>query len=307
MESRAETLSIKYAGDGILNSIEQQIALARKLEGVYEHRPDPKDFIGAMEGTPSAKEYTKEAIQADIEYVKQRKEAIDKSNKEKGAEVLTLLESGFSLSEMMQAMIVDRINKGMLPGFKAVMTTERDDLKVGIDAVLKKKEYGYLGAAFDFTLSSNITTIQDKLEKTWNFSIKKHHIPTVKYFEDPDTHIKGSLLVPKFIIGGSKKDIEFFAQKYLEGKEEELNNHPFKYLMVKQIDEQLKAALRYFESKKDDKDFNFIHGQFKKIETFIEDLKNEINYHEFVKTKEFFEYKKQNRAYSAMKNFFFDK
>jgi hypothetical protein len=254
-----------------------------------------------------AGDYTQEKINEDIEYVKETQRKIEEQNKQKGVEVLSMLESGFSLSEMMQAMIVDMINKGMFPNFKAIMTSERDDLRVGIDAVLKRSEGKYLGAAFDFTISGNTTTIGDKLEGVWENNIEKHSIPVVKYFEDPDTGRKGSQLAPKFIIGGSKKEIEFFAKKYLEGNEAELNNHPFKYLMVKQIDEQLKAALKYFESKEGDQAFDFIKKQYKTIEIFIEELKTSIGYEDFVKTKEFFDYKKESVAHNAMRKFYSEK
>jgi len=300
-----EPVSIK--SNGILNSLEKQLALARRLEKVYQNRPNPRDFIGAMAGTKSAGEYTREKIEEDEKYVNDTKAVIEKSNKEKGLEIFSMLESGFSLSEMMQAMIVDRINKGMFPNFKAIMTSERDDLRVGIDAVLKREEGKYLGAAFDFTVSSKESDIENKLQKSWLFEIKGHSIPIVKYFKDLDTGFKGSLMVPKFIIGGSKKEIEFFTEKYLEGKENELNEHPFKYLMVKQIEEQLKAALLFFEKNNNKKEYDFIHSQYKKIDLFIKELKKDINYNEYIKSKEFFEYKKQNIAYNSMKRFYFEK
>lgn len=289
---------------GVLDSIEKQLTLARKLEDVYNHRPNPIDFIGAMAGTNSASLYTKEKIEEDLLYVETRKKQFEEQQKAKGAEVLTLLENGFSLSEMMQAMIVDMINKGMLPNFKAMMTSERDDIGVGVDAVLKRKEGGYMGAAFDFTISGNETVIADKLEKNWNENIVKHKIPVVKYFQDPDTNKKSSLLIPKFIIGGTKSDIEVFAKAYLEGKENDLINHPFKFLMVKQIDEQLKAELSFFLTQKDNPEFDFISKIYKKTEIFIENLKEEIKYNEYIKTKEFFDYKKESKAYHAMKEFY---
>ena len=82
-----EPFSMKYPGEGILNSIEKQLALVRKLEDVYKNRPDPKNFVGAMEGTESANQYSPEEIQKDIDYVERTKENIEKANKEKGLEV----------------------------------------------------------------------------------------------------------------------------------------------------------------------------------------------------------------------------
>lgn len=302
MQPMEKPLSIKYTGQGVLESLEKQLELAKKLKTVYDHRPDPNKFIGAMKGTKSELEYTKEKIDEDNEYVARTKEAISKKNEEAGN--ISIIEGGFALSEMMQAMIVDRINNGMFPKFKAVMTSERDDLRVGIDAVLKRDEGKYLGAAFDFTVSSASNTIEDKLIKEWNNHVERHAIPVVKYFEDPDTHERGSLIVPRFIIGGSKAEIEYFASMYLEGKQDELNNHPFKYLMIRQIDEQLKAALKFFEKNSDDQAYDFIHKQYRKIQLFIEDLKQEISYNDYVKTKEFHEYKQNSVAYNTMRDFY---
>ncbi len=306
MENLNGMPSIKYLGEGILNSFEKQIALARKLEDVYKNRPDPKNFIGAMAGTKHENSYTAEAIQKEIEYVEKTKAKIEESNKKRGQEVLSLLESGFSLGEMMQAMIIDRINKGMFPGFKAVMTSERDDLH-GMDAILKAKGSGYLGASFDFTISGNSTEILDKLEKNWSYGIEKHEIPTVKFFEDPDTHKKGSLLVPKFIIGGSKKEIEFFTYKYLNGEADDLDSHPFVYLMIKQIDMQLDAAIKFFVGNKDDSSFDFIHKEYLKIKSFINRLKEDVDYKTQVNSQEFLKYKSESIAYKTMKKFFLDK
>ena len=300
----AEPISIK--SNGILNNIEKQLSLARRLEKVYQNRPNPDNFIGAMSGTKLEGEYTKEKIEDDKKYVSDTKAAIEKSNKEKGLEIFSILETGFSLSEMMQAMIIDRINDGMFPNFKAIMTAERDDLKVGMDAIFKSRDT-QMGASWDFTTSGNITTIQDKLEKVWKNNIEKHAIPVVKYYEDPDTHKKGSLMVPKFIVGCSRQEIEFFAQKYLENNEKALNNHPIKYMIIKQIDEQLQAALKYFDKNSSNTDFDFIKNQYKRIDTLLRSLKKEINYDDFVKTKEFFEFKKNSKAYQAMKNFFIEK
>ena len=302
MESQNEgPISVKFPGAGILDSLEKQVELAKKLKNVYDNRPNPEKFIGLKKNSKN-EIYTDEEVKEDIEYVNRTKKGIEEGNLARGN--ISIIEGGFTLSEMMQAMIVDRINNGMFPKFKAIMTSERDDLRVGIDAVLKRDEGKYLGAAFDFTVSSSTTTITDKLEKEWDSHIERHQIPVVKYFEDPETHEKGTLIVPRFIIGGSKREIEFFASKYLEGKQDELNDHPFKYLMVRQIDEQLKAALKFFDEHQDDPSFGFIRKQYEKIQLFIEDLKEEISYSDFVKTKDFFEYKKNNVAYNAMRNFY---
>ncbi len=304
-EPNEKSMSIKYSGEGVLDNFEKQLDLAKRLKNVYDNRPDPATFVGAMQGTDQEGQYTEEEIKKDIEYVLITKQKIEKSNRERGN--ISVLEGGFAISEMMQAMIVDRINKGMFSKFKAEMTSERDDLKVGVDAVLKRDADTYLGAAFDFTVAANPTTIEDKLQKEWREHIEKHSIPVVKYYQDPDTKQKQSLMTPRFIIGGAKRDIENFASMYLEGREDELNNHPFKYLMINQIEQQLKSAIHFFEKNADDPSYGFIHKQYKKIALAIDELKKDVSYNEFTKGKDFFDYKKSSVAYNAMKDFYEDK
>ena len=65
--------------------------------------------------------------------------------------------------------------------------------------------------------------------------------------------------------------------------------------------------MKYFESKKDDRNFDFIHTQHKKIEMLLEKLKEDIDYKTFINSKEFFDYKKESVAYKAMTDFYSEK
>lgn len=288
----------------ILDSMENQIALARKLENVYSERPEIKDFVGSMKGTKFEADYTKEKIQADIDYIEEKRQLIEEQNSSKGRELLDRSEGGFALSEMMQAMIVDQINKGWLSDFKAEMTSDYDDLKVGIDAVMKHTSGGYLGAAFDFTVSSREEQLSSKLNNLWKRNIEKGSVPTVKYFKDPDTGEQSRLLVPKFIIGGSKKDVEDLASAYLSDDQETLKNHPLKYLIIDQITAQLDAILSFYETNADDNKLKFAFQQYKKIEGIIQNIKKDMEYEAFKKNNlDYFEYQKGSKALAEMKRF----
>ncbi len=260
----------------ILESLENQLLLAKKLETVYDQRPKLGDFVGAMKNTKSESKYTKEAIEDDEKYVEEKRKQIEEANSSLGRENLDNKEIGFQLSEMMQAMIVDRMNKNWFKDCKAIMTSDFDDLKAGIDAVLKHENGGYLGAAFDFTVTNKREIIDNKLETEWERHVEKGQIPTVKYFEDPDTKEKKNLLVPRFIVGASKDDVEELAEAYLTNNAEVLENHPFKYVMLLQIEEQLQTILDYYETNTDTR-FSFAKDKYEKIQTLIRGMKKEIH------------------------------
>ena len=103
-----------------LDKMENQLILARKLQNVYEHRPDPKNFIGAMADTKFASEYTKETIKENEKYVTETRHKIEEQNRSSGLENFQKQEGGFALSEMLQAMVVDQLNKKWLEEFKAI-------------------------------------------------------------------------------------------------------------------------------------------------------------------------------------------
>lgn len=299
-----EILNISKEKKDILNDPEKLTALAGMLKRVYFSRPNPGEFIGAMKDNPKfAPEYTEEAIKSDKEYIKEKRRQIEEINSSFGREQLDQLEGGFALSEMIQTMIVDRINNGWFKDLKAIMTSDYDDLKYGIDAVVKHEEGKYLGMAFDFTVTNQDKRIYQKLKDEWDNNVSKGKISIIKYFKDQDTGVKGRLLVPKFIIGGSKKDVEGLAAAYLEKNEEILNNHPLKYLVIEQIETQLNATLNYYERNEDDPKFNFAKKQYERIEGVVSQLKTGIEFEQKIKDLSYHEYSRNNVALKTIKRF----
>lgn len=288
--------------ESILDNIENQLILAKKLEGVYDNRPDLSSFEGAMKGTKHEDKYTQESIKRDVEYVEDKRKKIEESNSSMGQQNLDNKEIGFQLSEMMQAMIVDRLNKHWFKNFQAVMTSDYDDLRVGIDAVLKHEKGTYLGAAFDFTVTNQDKIIYQKLRKEWDNHVVKGEIATVKYFEDPDTKEKKSLLVPKFIIGASKKDVEDMARAYISDDLETLENHPFKYVILQQIEEQLQTIFDYYETNPDNEKLAFARKQYEAIQKIVRIMRNDIHVDENMNV-DIHEYSKLNKALDMMKRF----
>lgn len=286
--------------DSIANSVEKQLVLARKLGDVYGRRPEVSEFKGAMKGTKFESDYSAEVVAKDEKYVEEIRMKINESNSSLGRDILNKNESGFALSEMMQAMVVDQINKGWLEEFSAVMTSDYDDLKVGVDAVLKHKSGNYIGAAFDFTITSQEKFLEEKLKKGWEHSIEKGSIPVVKYFEDPDTHVKSRISTPKFVIGGTRQDIEEMAEAYITDNQEALKDHKFQYLMIEQVYEQLVTVLDYYENH-DDKQFSFAKAQYEKVYTIIQRMRDRYSRENKINNLEFYQYSQDSVALQTMR------
>lgn len=287
----------------ILDNLENQLKLTRILGNVYENRPDMKKFIGAMKGTSYESEYTKESISKDEEYVERTRSAIEKDNSSLGEARFNYLEGGFQLSEMLQAMIVDRMNNNWYKDCKSIMTSDFDDLnpETNIDGLLKHNKNGYMGMSFDFTVSSQDKIIDKKLADEWA-NIKKGKIPVVKYFEDPDTKEKKNLLVPKFIIGASKTDLEELATAYLNNDKETLDNHPLKYLILLQIEEQLQTILDFYEVNSYGETLKSARLQYERIEKILRIMKNEIHLDTNMNV-DLHEYSKKSVALDRIRNF----
>lgn len=289
--------------ESILDSLENQILLFRKLEeNVYKHRPDLDNFVGACKGTKFENEYTKEQIELDKSEAKKKRQAHELENLSKGEKQFNYLEGGFQLSEILQAMIVDRLNNNWFEDIKSIMTSDFDDLTVGIDSIMKHKKGGILGLSIDFTVTKEKQIIYDKLKREWE-NVKTGKITTIKYYQDPDTLEKGKLLVPKFIIIASKKDVEELAKAYIENDLETLKNHPFKYLFLQQIEEQLQAVFDFYEINKDNTKFKFSEEQYRRIESVIRILKEQVHMDDEMQKLDFYEYSKNSIGLDMIRRF----
>jgi hypothetical protein len=289
--------------NSILNNVEKQFLLAKKLESVYRNRPDLNSFKGAMSETKYADQYTKESIEKDKAYVKEIRKNIEISDSSHGRKNLDKKEGSFQLSEILQAMVVDRLNKNWFKECEAIMTSDFDDIAIGIDAVMKHKTGGYLGVSFDFTVTNKEEIIAKKIAEELK-KIEQGTVRVVKYFEDPLTKQKGRLVVPKFIVGATKKDVEELAEAYLTNNKEILDNHPLKYVILLQIEEQLQIVLDYYEANKENQKIQFAKIQYEKIEKLIRSMRNEIHIQEKMhENLDLYEYTKTNIALETMKRF----
>lgn len=273
-----------------------------RLQNVYRKRPDITEFEGVLSGTKFADDYSATQIETDGKYVETTRERIEEENRSKGKERQNIFEENFVFAEAAQAMITDRLNT-WLPDFKTIMTSDYDDLKVGVDMVMKDKEGGYFGTAFDATVSSDAERIKEKIQKNWDNNVSKGSLPVVKYFQDPDTGKKGRILVPKFIIGAAATDVNQMAKAYLSGTENTLDNHPFRKMIFEQILTQIEGVLDFYEDKKDNPQYSFAYRQYIRVEKMIKEATKELNEAQIIDRLEYHEYSKNSLTMNLINDF----
>ncbi len=286
--------------DSPLRNAENFDALTKRLKSVLvDERPAMQTFKNSMAGTKWAAEYSEENIFKDMLEVYDIQNKIDVTNSGKGQQALDNFESNIKFAEMAQAMVTDKFNS-WLPDFKTIMTLTFDDLK-GIDMIMSK-EGSYFGTSFDITVSSNEEVINEKLKKNWEFNISRGILPTVKYFQNPNTKEKSRLTVPKFIIGASAKDINEMAKAYLAGDEASLDTHPLRKLFLDQIDVQLTAVLNFYEANPDDR-FKFAKVRYEKVEKNIKDALEKLKNSGIMDVVECHAHAKDSLALNLIKDF----
>lgn len=248
--------------------------------------------------------YTEWQIAKDKETVENLFSGIALSNASVGSKVLKEREAKYQRSEIVSVMVIQLLNR-WFKNCKTIMTTEFDDKINKIDAVLKHKLGDCLGMSIDFTLSQNDTIIDDKLSYEWEKNTEKGRVRGVKYFEDPDTKEKSRLLVPRFVVGVSKKDFEDLAKGFLNDNDTILDSHPFKYLMLEQIKTQIDTALDFYglEKNKDNKSLNYARAKYASALTIVNNMLHEIHSDETINNEKYIKYREKNIPLQVMSNF----
>lgn len=295
----------KYV-ESILSNPENLKMLKEMLGDVYSHRPNPEDFIGAMSGTNFESEYSRETVFEDLKSVQVDRTFIDMKNNQFGESLKSKSEAGFEDGEILQTVIIDRVNNGWIPDMKGIMTCDFDDLKSGIDSAMRYKESGYFGVSFDMTIAEKAEIIDAKLQKNWDRYISKGHVPIIKYYIDPENpNDKGKRIMPKFVIGGSHEDLNRLAHAYLTNDLESVMDDPLKYTVISQIEAQLEKILEFYfgpENTNNPK-FDFARKQYIRFRDFFEEIKISIDYYNKSDTEEVRAHRDNNVIYKTCKNF----
>ncbi|MCU0680353.1 MAG: hypothetical protein MUF50_03585 [Planctomycetes bacterium] len=279
IKKEEESFDFEIFENKIIDNPDNLRELSKKLQGVYNHRPDPEDFMGVEKKTMKKEHllecYTKEEIDSDLKYVENKKAWIEEQNSSKGLREKENIDKMFAYSEMMQAMVIDLINKGWFKNCKAIMTSEYDDYCNGVDSVIKNKTGDFFSASFDLVVfSQDCKRLYEKLNKEWN-NTRSGKLVNVKYFEDPDDHKKQSIMAPKFVVGATIKDLELLAKGYLDNDQKSLQQNPLKFFIIDQIEKQIEEVLDFYEKNIDSKNRNFILEKYNSLYNIIKEIKKE--------------------------------
>jgi hypothetical protein len=212
--------------------------LEQKTKIVDSFRPKEKDFSDL---------YSEEEINSDLLEVKRLK---DIWNKEEKSEREIYIRQ---ISDIYEGVITDQIeaNSWFGENCETYLTTEYDDKKNGVDAVsifAQKESKSYLGLGIDVTFASNKDALEKKLESIKQ-CIRIGTLPSLKYFEDPDTKEHKKIFLPKVIVGSrlssAEKLIELWGDKNDSNRNKKLQENPVQSKIIMESIYQLKYFYDY--------------------------------------------------------------
>lgn len=256
--------------------------LDQKSKTVDNFRPEEKNFSDL---------YTEEEINSDLLEIKRLKTIWD--SEEKNEREIYLRE----VADIYEGVITDQIeaNSWFGDNCETYLTTLYDDKKNGVDVVsifTQAESKSYLGLGIDVTFASNKDALEKKLESVKQ-CIRNGTLPTLKYFEDPDTKEHKKIYLPKVIIGSrlssAEKLIELWGSKD-PNRNKKLQEHPVQSKIIMESIYQLeyfyKFAINLSENTKEDsmakkyKDIAIKYGEMYNIFYDIyEKKRNLINSH----------------------------
>jgi hypothetical protein len=93
------------------------------------------------------------------------------------------------------------------------------------------------------------------------------------------------------------------AKAYLAGTESSLDSHPFRKLLLEQIEIQLNDALYYFEDNQDDPRFNLARREYTRVKEMIKSALQQLNDSKIIDPLEYHEYSKNSLALKMINEF----
>lgn len=131
----------------------------------------------------------------------------------------------------------------------ALKTSKYDDIKNGIDMVTEFSEgtgdapqRTYLGLAIDISFSAEPGKKFDRIRK----EIAAGQLGEVKYFKSPNSKSAHKLSdLPRVVLDLDSKTVTELTELWLNGKKEDLANHPAQLQIIHEIVKQLKTFETY--------------------------------------------------------------
>jgi hypothetical protein len=206
--------------------------LAKKYTLVDQYRPKETDFTDI---------YSKAEINIDLAEIETIKSTWQHSSEQEK----TLKD----ISSLYEGVIADQVgaNGWFGPTCESVPASEYDDIKNGIDVVTifsQNDEKEYLGLGVDLTFATDKKVLEGKLEGI-KMSIKNMHLPSLKYFQDPETDEHKKISLPKVIIGSRLSSAEKLIRLW-GGDDSDRNHKLAEHPVSSKIILESLAQLRYF-------------------------------------------------------------
>jgi hypothetical protein len=231
-----ENKRISFKPKSLLEDIDlQNKLLERKRRVVDSYRPHELDFIDI---------YPLKEIEGDLNEIKNYKLFWEKKDaKEKKFD---------NISSIYEGIISDQIGSNSWFGdnCEAIPTSEYDDIKNGIDVVTifnQDESRQYMGLGIDVTFASEKKFLEKKLESIKQ-CIRSRTLPSLKYFQDPETGEHKTIFLPKVIIGSrlssAEKLIRLWGSKD-EDRNKKLSEHPVSSKIILESISQLKYFYDY--------------------------------------------------------------
>ncbi len=273
LDNRKRPDDIKEVADKLLRSSE------RVRERLDEISFDPEKFADL---------YSAENVDRDLRYVADMERTFNASASN---EVVPGLTEGDikRLSERVEYEVIRGINVGQwFDGVEAYKTSNFDDIANGVDVVLEMQgdgSYGHLGMGVDITFSQNIDKkflrIRDEID---NYDGDKNRLARVKYFDSPNTGIRGELNnLARAVIA-----VDLPMLKDMTGIKdaESLHGHISKHVTLLEIQHQLEIFLAYAR-RKNPSAAKPLERASAFIDTLVEKLKSEdrIQQSEYTKNR----------------------
>lgn len=152
------------------------------------------------------------------------------------------------LSVISESFLLRGFNEGeWVPYCGAIKTTEYDDYVNGVDLVLEYKKAedpaSHLGLAIDVTFSNDLERKLSKIKE----EIAKGTLTRIKYFDSPNSHIRGELRgIPRGVVGFDTNTMNRISE-YRKNYGEMPKNDPLRSVSFHQLSMQMRAFSEYAE------------------------------------------------------------
>ncbi|MBI4121133.1 MAG: hypothetical protein HY457_02670 [Parcubacteria group bacterium] len=186
--------------------------------------------------------FTDAAVEKDMQYLARVEAAIKEGETERSRDT-------FRLARILEAIIHEQteLANWLGSGATTIKTSRLDDIANGVDEVVEfRKDEGHtahLGLGIDVTLGTHF--LGQKFERIRK-EIESGKLAQVRYFKSSDGSFVGTLpLLPRVIVGAERRHITELARLWVNNKNKELAEHPFKKVLIAEIIEQLRAFREY--------------------------------------------------------------